>query len=71
MAKNLYKALSTYYDTLFQTGYLSQKKVNQLLVLNFLVELQNDPDYYLVTNSCEQGIVNKLYNCIVENNCLI
>jgi hypothetical protein len=71
MFKNLYKAIGTYYDTIFQSGYMSMKKVNELLVLDFLTELQSDPDYLLYATPAEQGLANKIYNCIVENNCLI
>lgn len=71
MVKNLYKAISTYYDTIFQTGYMSAMKVEELLVLDFLVELTSDPDFFLYATPCEQGQVNKLYDCIVTNNCLI
>lgn len=71
MVKNLYKAISTYYDTIFQSGYMSMRKVNELLVLDFITELVADPDYLLMATPCEQGIVNKLYDCIVTNNCLI
>lgn len=71
MVKKLKTAIDNYYDAIFQTGYMSQEKVNQLLVLDFLVSLKTDPDYLLIVNPTEKGIVNKLYNCIVENNCLI
>lgn len=71
MVSNLYKAISTYYDTIFQSGYLPQKRLNELLVLDFLNELTSDPDYLLYSTSCEQGLVNKLYDCLVQNNCLI
>lgn len=71
MVNNLYKAISTYYDTIFQSGYMSQRKVNELLVLKFLVDLKTDPDYLLYATPCEQGLVNRLYDCLVQNNCLI
>ena len=71
MVSNLYKAISNYYDAIFQSGYMSKEKVKELLVLDFLVSLKTDPDYLLYATSCEQGLVNRLYNCLVQNNCLI
>lgn len=68
---NLYNALVTYYETLFKSGYMSVKKPKELLVLMFLVEFMQDPDYLLITTSKERGIVNQLYNNIVTKNCLI
>lgn len=68
---NLYKALITYYETLFKSGYMSVLKPKELLVLMFLIEFMQDPDYLLITTSKERGIVNQLYNNIVTKNCLI
>lgn len=68
---DLYKALTTYYDTLVKTGYMSMGRVLDLLVLDFLTELVFNPDYPLLITKEKQGIVNKLYRCATNNNCLI
>lgn len=67
----LYKAISTYYDTIFQSGYMPIEKVNELLVLEFLIDLTSDPDFLLYATSGEQGLANRIYDCIVQNNCLM
>lgn len=67
----LYKGLSTYYDTLFKSGYLPFTAVKNLIILDYLTDLLNDPDFYIVANPCEQGIANRLYKCLIQNNCLI
>lgn len=67
----LFKVLSTYYDTIFKSGYLPVDTIRKILVLEYLTELTNDPDYYLEATPCEQGIVKELYKCILENNCLL
>lgn len=69
--ETLYNTLINYYETLFKTGYISPHKLKEILVLDYLTEFMCDPDYLLVTTSCERGIVNQLYNFVTTNNCLI
>lgn len=71
MVEDLNNALNTYYDTIFKTGYMSIKQVQNLFILDFLIDTISDPDYLLYATPYEQGLANELYNCIVQNNCLI
>ena len=71
MVDEFYKAISTYYDVISQSGYMPIKKTQELIVMSFLYDLLADPDYLFMATECEQGIVNKLYNCLTEKNCLI
>lgn len=66
----LYKMLSNYYSILDNIGYVPINKVKQLVVLDFLTELVNHPDYYLYASDCHQNIANNLGCSIVNNNCL-
>lgn len=68
---DLYRALVNYYEVLFKTGYMSIYKAKELIVMDFLLELMRDPDYLIITTSHERGTINKLYNLITTNNCLI
>lgn len=66
----LYKVISTYFDTIKKTGYVPLKTVKGVFVIDFLEELVNDQDF-LVYASCEQKeLVERLINC-VKQNCLL
>lgn len=63
----LYEALTTYYETLFKTGYVCLYKTKQLLILDFLTDFINDSDYLFVTSANERGKVTQLYDFITNN----
>lgn len=68
MDKLLFGVLNTYFGTVDKTGYLPFKSVEGIIVLDFINDLLED-EYYI---SCEDRyIISKLYNCIIENNCLV
>ena len=66
----LNEMLTNYYNVLENVGFISANKTKQLIIIEFLTELVNHPDYYLFATECQQDVVNKLYNCIIENNFL-
>lgn len=66
----LYKVISTYFDTIKKTGYVPLRTVKGVFVIDFLEELVNDQDF-LIYATCEQKeLVEKLINC-VKQNCLL
>lgn len=71
MDEILYNALNVYYDTLTKTGYLPQDVVNKLIVIEFIQELTDDPSFSFFATECDNSILSKLYECVIENNCLI
>lgn len=71
MDEILYNALNVYYDTLTKTGYLPQDVVNKLIVIEFIQELTDDPSFSFFVTECDNSILSKLYECVIENNCLI
>jgi hypothetical protein len=46
------KLLTNYYDLLSITGYAPINTLKQLIVMDFLQDLTNHPDYYLLANDC-------------------
>lgn len=69
--EELNSSIKNYYDTLTKTGYVNNNYLRNLLVLDFVMSLFCDPDYLLFTTVEEQGIVNKLYTFVTENNSLL
>lgn len=66
----LYKVISTYFDTVKKTGYVPLRTVKGVFVIDFLEELVNDQDF-LIYATCEQKeLVERLINC-VKQNCLL
>lgn len=66
----LYKVISTYFDTIKKTGYVPLRTVKGVFVIDFLEELVNDQDF-LIYATCEQKeLVERLINC-VKQNCLL
>lgn len=71
MDELLFKTIDTYYNVLEKTGYLSENLVEKIFVLDFLKSLKNNPEFPIMATPREKDLVAKLYNCVIENNCLI
>ena len=69
--EELYNMINNYYDALTLTGYVNKQHIKKILALDFVINMLSDPDYLLFTTTQQQGIINKLYTCITENNNLI
>lgn len=67
MDKLIFEILNNYYAAVSKTGYIPFKSVEKILILDFLSDLID----YENEISCEDRyLISKLYNCIIENNCL-
>lgn len=69
--EELYNMINNYYNALAVTGYVDRQHINKILTLDFIINILSDPDYLLFTTTEQQGIINKLYTCITENNNLL
>ena len=67
----LYNTVLNYYKVLSETGYLPIKVTKNILVLDFLKGLMDDPDFLLIATCEEQALACNLYKCLMQNNCLI
>lgn len=67
----LLQALDNYYEVIKKTGYIPLNTIKKLIVLSFIDDLICDPEYSILA-SCEQKqFINKLYECLINNNCLL
>lgn len=70
VSKALYELLKKYYDTISTTGYLPNTSVKKLLILLFFEELVKEPDYVFTMDCINDCELNKIYECLIDNNCL-
>ena len=69
--EELYNVLEKYFGALVKTGYIPIKIVENIIILDFLNELEIDQELPLIA-TCEQlDKICKLRECVKQNNCLI
>lgn len=68
--EELLNVLDGYFGTLVKTGYLPIETVKAVVLLDYIIELEQDPNLPLIA-SCEQlEIICSLKECL-KQNCLI
>ena len=70
MDEIIYNALSTYYDTLGKTGYLSSKESQKLLLLTFYRDFVFH-DYRGLLSKEDYHEIEKALDCLWGSSCLI
>ena len=70
MDEFVYSAFDTYFKTLEKLGYMSQRNVNSLLVLNFFYELIYQ-DYRGYVKQEDYHAIDEALNCLYGTTCLI
>ena len=66
----VYNAFDGYFQVLEKVGYMKQKNINSLLVLNFFYELLYK-DYRGYVKKEDYHTIEKALNCLYGTNCLI
>lgn len=70
MDNYVYNVIDQYFNTLSKLGYVSNRKVEELLVLIFYFNLLYN-DYRGYINSEDYQCIGRALNCFYGNNCLI
>ena len=70
MDEFVYNAFNGYFQVLEKVGYMKQKNIDSLLVLNFLYELIYH-DYRGYIKEEDYHTIEKALNCLYGTNCLI
>ena len=68
ISTDIVNSIDHYYSLLSKTGYLSQCKVDGLIVFTFIENFLSDFDYMLSNENFE--LLNKVVNCL-SGNCII
>lgn len=64
-----YKALDRYFTVLQHTGYVPQKDVNKLLLLQFIQEMLVQYSEYITAE--DYNIIARIVQCLSDSSCLI
>lgn len=70
MVNQLYNTINSYFSHLFNTGYMSQKEVNKVLLFSLIEELVNNDFRGLITQE-DYTHINKALYCLYGSSCLV
>lgn len=64
-----YNALDRYFTVLQHTGYVPQRDVNKLLLLQFIQEMLDQYSDYITAD--DYNIIARIVQCLSDSSCLI
>lgn len=67
--KILYDSVNNYFDILSKIGYISDRKVYQLLLLLFLEEFIEEYSNFITSD--DLNLIDQIVYCITETNCFV
>lgn len=62
-------SIDNYFEVLKSTGYMKDRSVEQLVLLDFLQDFVDNYQEYF--QGKDYRVLNNIFNCLVNNSCLM